>query len=116
MLIFKKNPYAKRNIYLHRSVWKHPIYKGARLFSDLQGFRLSDDRNSRKFGDSLVYFASNFSKLLKLEIVKETKGIGRAKLYMLNKENQIVKDLIEIDNRIMKHFSEIDTKKEIVKA
>ena len=51
-----------------------------------------------------------------LEIVKKTRGIGRAKLYMLNKENQIVKDLIEIDNRIMKHLVEIDNRKEIVKA
>src|SRR5438445_8422906 len=57
-----------------------------------------------------------FPKLLKLEIVKKTRGIGRAKLYMLNKENQIVKDLIEIDNRIMKHLAEIDNRKEIVKA
>lgn len=52
-----------------------------------------------------------FPRLLKLGIVKGTREIGRAKLYVLNRGNPIVNDLIEIDNRIMKHFAEIDTEK-----
>jgi DNA-binding IclR family transcriptional regulator len=50
-----------------------------------------------------------FPKLIKQEIVRKTREIGRAKLYMLNKENPITQQLIEMDNRIMRYFADLDT-------
>jgi len=41
---------------------------------------------------------SFFPKLVKKGIVKETRQVGRAKLYKINTENPIVKKLIEISN------------------
>ena len=54
-----------------------------------------------------------FPKLIRLGIVKETRQIGREKLFMLNKENEIVKQLMLIDNQIMRYFAEIDTRKDV---
>ncbi|MBI4214898.1 hypothetical protein HY546_02795 [archaeon] len=41
---------------------------------------------------------SFFPKLAEKDIVRETRQVGRARLYKLNIENPIVKKLIEIDN------------------
>jgi len=49
-----------------------------------------------------------FPKLIKQGIVKETREIGRAKLFILNRENPITQQLVEMDNRIMKYFADID--------
>jgi len=54
-----------------------------------------------------------FPKLVELEIVRETRQVGRAKLFKLNEKNPIVEQLILIDNQLMKYFMEIDTKKKI---
>lgn len=56
-----------------------------------------------------------FPKLVKLGIVKETRQIGRAKLFKLNVDNPISQKLIEMDEKLMKYFMEIDIKKEIKK-
>ena len=42
-----------------------------------------------------------FPELIKNKFVVQTRTIGRAKLYKLNKENPIVKKLIEIDNMLI---------------
>lgn len=41
-----------------------------------------------------------FPKLIEKGIVKETRQVGRAKLYKLNTDNPVVKKLIEINNLI----------------
>ncbi|MBI4014943.1 MAG: hypothetical protein HY365_03230 [Candidatus Aenigmarchaeota archaeon] len=43
---------------------------------------------------------SFFPKLIEKGIVKETRQVGRAKLYKLNEENPIVRKLIEINNLV----------------
>ena len=42
-----------------------------------------------------------WNDLLKSNLVKYTRTIGKAKLYTLNIENQIVKDLIKIYNELL---------------
>lgn len=49
-----------------------------------------------------------FPKLIRQGLVRGTREIGRAKLFMLNKESPIVQQLIEMDNRIMKYFADLD--------
>ena len=45
-------------------------------------------------------------KLEKLEIVKQTRQIGRAKLYKLNQENPIVKNIMRLDSRMCAYYAE----------
>ena len=51
-----------------------------------------------------------FPKLIKYGIVKKTREIGRAKLYIINKDNQIAKMLIELYDYIIS--SNLDQYKE----
>lgn len=45
-----------------------------------------------------------FPKLEKMEIVKETRTIARAKLFMINEENPLVQKLIKIRQEISDYF------------
>jgi len=48
-------------------------------------------------------------------IVVKTRQIGRATLYKLNLKNPIVQELIRLDNKIIKYFSEQIAKEELEK-
>lgn len=63
---------------------------------------------SRNSGVAWSTLHQLFPKLIKQGIVRETREIGRAKLYMLDRENPITQQLIEMDNRIMKYFADLD--------
>ena len=56
-----------------------------------------------------------FPKFVKLGIVKETRQIARAKLYKLDTENPLVKELLEIDFKISKIFVEQELNKQKIK-
>jgi len=47
-----------------------------------------------------------FPKLLEIGVVKETRQLGRAKLYALNDMHPLAKDLVEMRMRISDHFIE----------
>jgi DNA-binding transcriptional ArsR family regulator len=47
-----------------------------------------------------------FPKLLEIGVVKETRQVGRAKLYALNEIHPLVKDLVEMRMRISDYFIE----------
>lgn len=52
----------------------------------------------------------------KYGIVKESRKIGSATLYKLNKENLVVQELIELDLKISKEFAESLSEKQIMIA
>ncbi|RLF35266.1 MAG: hypothetical protein DRM99_04975 [Thermoplasmata archaeon] len=54
-------------------------------------------------------------KLKILDIIKQTRKIGRATLYKLNEKNSIVKQLIEMEAEIIKEISKKATEKEVHK-
>ena len=54
-----------------------------------------------------------WDRLLKLEIVKPTREIGRAKLFKLNEENQVVKDLIRLYDTLLYEETEKHLSKKI---
>lgn len=56
-----------------------------------------------------------FPKFVKLGIVKETRQIARAKLYKLDTENPLVKELLEIDFKISKIFVDEELSKQKLK-
>lgn len=53
--------------------------------------------------------------LIKKRIIKKTRKLGKAWLYSLNKESELTKLLIEIDNRISEYFikKELERQKKI---
>ena len=51
-----------------------------------------------------------FPKIVKLGVAIETRQIGRARLFKLNEDNPIAQKLIEMDEKLMRYFMEIDTK------
>lgn len=55
-------------------------------------------------------------ELVKLNIVTNTRKIGRAELYKLNKENLLVKKLIEIDILVSKQLIQIEVEKQKIVA
>ena len=61
-------------------------------------YSLTDISRESKVGWNTLHLF--FLKLIEKGIVKETRQVGRAKLYKLNVGNPVVKKLIEIDNMI----------------
>lgn len=58
---------------------------------------------------------SFWPKLMESGIVVKTRQIGRATLYKLNLGNPIAQELIRLDNKIIKYFSEQIAKEELEK-
>lgn len=89
-----------------------------RLFGDYPAVRVIDFLITfREFDYPLTEIAENsgvawstihtfFQKFVKLGIVKQTRQIGRAKLYKLNAENPIAKELIALDNKLIHELAE----------
>ncbi|MBI4896272.1 MAG: hypothetical protein HY832_01875 [Candidatus Aenigmarchaeota archaeon] len=57
-----------------------------------------------------------FFTLVEKGIVKETRQVGRAKLYKLNTENPIVKKLIEINNMVTSKAVDDELKKQEIEV
>ena len=71
-------------------------------------YSLSDIAENSNIGWTTLHRI--WDKLLKLEIVKPTREIGRAKLFKLNEENNAVKRMINLFDTLLyqeteKHFS-----------
>ncbi len=82
--------------------------------------------DNREFDYSLTNIAKNadigwstlhlfWDKLVKLEIVIKTRRIGRAELYKLNLNNQLVKKLMDLDLAISKKFMDQEINKQKLK-
>lgn len=53
--------------------------------------------------------------LIKKGVIKETRKLGKARLYMLNKENDLTKLLLKIDMRISDFFVRQELEKQKIK-
>ena len=73
-------------------------------------YSLSDIAKESGVGWNTLH--SFFFKLVEKGIVKETRQVGRAKLYKLNTENPIARKLIEIDNVITSKAVDEEMKKQ----
>lgn len=63
-------------------------------------FSITDMAKNAGIGRTTLYRI--WENLIKNEIILHTRVIGKAKLYKLNKENFIIKKLIEIDNKLIR--------------
>ncbi len=73
-------------------------------------YSLTDISKETEVGWNTLH--SFFFKLVEKGIVKETRQVGRAKLYKLNTENPIAKKLIEINNLITSKATDEELKKQ----
>ncbi len=63
-------------------------------------FSLTDIALNAQIGRATLYRI--LENLIKYNIIVPTRIIGKAKLYKLNKENKVIKKLIEIDDMLVK--------------
>ena len=62
-------------------------------------FSITDIAKNSAIGRTTLYRI--WADLIKNKILLSTRTIGKAKLYKLNKDNFVIKKLIEIDDRLM---------------
>jgi len=54
-------------------------------------------------------------EMLKLDIIKPTRNVGRAKMFQINKENEYVRHLIKLDLSLSKRYSDtLETKVQLI--
>ncbi len=92
-----------------------PVVKVIDFLIDNQEFdySLTDIAKGAEVGWTTLH--QFWPKLVKLNVVRKTRKIGRAELYKLNQESALVKKLIEIDMLVSKQLIQKElTKQEIV--
>lgn len=76
------------------------------FFLDNKGSDYSKKEIIEHCGISKTTFYKVWDELLQFEIVKETRRFGKAKLYMLNKDSQVVQKFKELDSVLCRHAME----------
>ncbi len=86
-----------------------PVVKVIDFFLDNREFdySLTDISKNSDIGWSTLH--GFWKDLVRLGMVKKTRRIGRAELYKLNVDNQLVKKLIDLDKSISKKLMEEET-------
>ena len=97
-----------------------------KLFGDYPAIRVIDFLLTfREFDYPLTEIAENagvawstihsfFPELVQLGVVKETRQIGRARLYKLNVESPIAKELMVLDHKLIHELAEELTTEKLV--
>ena len=83
----------------------NPIIRVIDFLIDNEAFDYSKTEISREVGISRTTLLKVWKTLEDLEIVVETRRVGKAKMYKLNKKNPIVQKLIELDNVISEYYA-----------
>jgi len=84
---------------------KNPILKVLDFFMDNEGFDYSKAEVMEGTDLSRATLFNVWPKLEALDLLVETRRVGRAKMYKLNKKNPIVKKFMELDDAISEHFA-----------
>ncbi len=92
-----------------------PVVKVIDFFLDNREFdySLTDIAKNSDVGWSTLH--GFWKELVKLDIVKKTRRIGRAELYKLNADNQLVRKLIDLDASISNKLMEEEMEMQKVK-
>ena len=91
-----------------------PVIKVIDFFLDNREFdySLTDIAKQADVGWSTIH--QFWKDLVQIGLVKKTRRIGRAELYILNKENPVVKKLLEIDLAVSKSLVEKEIEKQMI--
>jgi len=82
-----------------------PVIRVIDFLIDNEAFDYSKTEISREMGISRTTLLKIWKTLEDLGIVVETRRVGRAKMYRLNKKNPIVQEFIELDNAISEYYA-----------
>jgi len=77
-----------------------PIFRVVDFFVDNYGYDYSKSEIANGSGMSRVTLNTFFKDLVDLNIIKKTREVGRAKMYQLNLDSPIARELIKIDKMI----------------
>jgi DNA-binding transcriptional ArsR family regulator len=80
-----------------------------------KGFDYSKTEIAENSGIGYKTLFEHWGKIEHYGLVKETRKIGRATLYQINKDSPIVKALKKLQRELMFHDAEITAKEEIAK-
>lgn len=84
---------------------RSPILKVLDFFMDNEGFDYSKAEVMEGTDLSRATLFNVWPKLDALDLLIETRRVGRAKMYKLNKKNPIIKKLMELDDAISEHYA-----------
>jgi DNA-binding transcriptional ArsR family regulator len=84
---------------------KSPVLKILNFLMDNMIFDYSKTDIAEGAGISRTTLSNNWKILEDNGLVVQTREIGRAKMYKLNRDNPIVKKFIELDNAISEFFA-----------
>ena len=93
-----------------------PLIKVLDFLMTYREFDYSLTDIAKESGVGWTTINSFFSKLIEKGMVKETRQVGRAKLYKLNTENPIVQKLIEINNLVTSKSIDEEMKRQELEA
>lgn len=87
-----------------KTLGKYPLIKVIDFLITFQEFDYSPTDIAEKSDVSYVTLQTFWDKLVLADIVKKTREVGNATMYKLNKENRIVKKLLELDEVLREEY------------
>lgn len=84
---------------------KSPMLKVLDFLMDNESFDYSKTDIAEGSGLSRTTLFKVWPRLVALEMIEATRTVGQAKMYRLNKQNPIVKKLMELDDAISEYFA-----------
>jgi hypothetical protein len=84
---------------------KSPMLKVLDFLMDNESFDYSKTDIADGTGLSRATLFKAWPKLVALDLITSTRSVGQAKMYKLNKQNPIVKKLMELDDVISEYFA-----------
>jgi DNA-binding transcriptional ArsR family regulator len=84
---------------------KSPMLKVLDFLIDNESFDYSKTDIAEGIGLSRATLFKAWPKLEALDLITATRTVGQAKMYKLNKQNPIVKKLMELDDAISEYFA-----------
>ena len=85
---------------------KSPMLKVLDFLMDNESFDYSKTDIAEGSGLSRTTLFKVWPRLEALELITATRIVGQAKMYRLNKQNPIVKKLMELDDAISEYFAQ----------
>ncbi len=93
----------------------NPLIRIIDYLIEKRPFDTTKEEIIRETGISRMSLFKYWKKIENFEVVKKTREIGRASLFVLNDENPIVQKLLILESELIKHAMEVDSEKIAVK-
>ena len=101
---------AKNSIFVE-TFGETPVIKVLDFFLTFDGFDYSKSQVSEETGVSRITLDKIWEELISKKIIIKTRTIGRADMYILNKDSQIVKTLLELSLKLASTYADDEIRK-----